>query len=332
MTSEKELFVTKQYIPVGKPISENNQTVTYRVKCVAEKGKPDGILKMYRKRNIQNLYTMLAKLDYSEYPHIYSVRYFDGNTLVVEELLDGCTLAELISQKKKSGTSLSEEEAYSIMDKLSESIARLLKNEPPIIHHDLKPENIFITRTGAVKLLNFVPDYSTAKKKPISSILHSLGAIFHEMLTGKAPVKSRCIYTGRYTPVIKKCLETNPSLRYETIDDMNTELKEAKERNVDEMSDENAVFIPFWLTIPFQGTILSFEWSLFSLFFAKGDSSTTFLFAFVFAIHTLLFTLCRFRFLRRHQVHQGTVRTLLPIFLLLCVFFILYTVILSIFS
>ena len=55
MASEKELFVTKQYVPMGQPIVQNENTIIYKVKCLAETGSPIGILKMYRQRNIQSL-------------------------------------------------------------------------------------------------------------------------------------------------------------------------------------------------------------------------------------------------------------------------------------
>ena len=51
MPSEKEKFVTKQYVPMGEPIVQNDHTIIYHVKCLCEPGKPDGILKMYRQQN-----------------------------------------------------------------------------------------------------------------------------------------------------------------------------------------------------------------------------------------------------------------------------------------
>ena len=41
MPSEKEKFVTKQYVPMGEPIVQNDHTIIYHVKCLCEPGKPD---------------------------------------------------------------------------------------------------------------------------------------------------------------------------------------------------------------------------------------------------------------------------------------------------
>ena len=93
MASEKELFITKQYIPTGEPLVQSENKLIYRVKCMAEPGQPMGILKMYRRKNIQSFYERLKHLDYSEWPHIYAVKFYDDSTLIVEEMLNGSTLA-----------------------------------------------------------------------------------------------------------------------------------------------------------------------------------------------------------------------------------------------
>lgn len=310
MASEKELFVTKHYVPVGPPISENNHALIYRVKCIREPGKPDGVLKIYRKRNIKKLYTQLQALDYSEWPHIYSVKYFDDSTLVVEEFLDGMTLAEHLDQNRSRGTTFSEEEAFQIMEQVCQYIEELMKLNPPIIHHNLKPSNIFVTTAGRIKFLDFEPDYEK-KKSSFSKILNILGSLFHEMLTGKKPSNKTYTCGKRYEPIIRKCMETNPQKQYQNIQEMKSDLEYAREHEPE--PSRETVKIPYPLTIPFQGILLSFEWLLLSYFYQRDNMPTAVLFIIVFLVHCGCFAIRRRSFLCREQVSLGLARTLLPI-------------------
>lgn len=314
MGSEKERFITEQYVPTGEPLSQNDHTIVYKVKCMAQPGKPDGIMKMYRKKNLASLYTRLKQLNYSEWPHIYDVKYFDENTLIVEEYLSGHTLAELMNHNKAKGVTFSEEEAYDIMDKLCEAIEQLSKLQPPIIHHNLKPSNIFITSTGTVKLLDFIPAYSK-KKKPFGSLLNLLGAIFHEMLTGNSPKNGKCTYKGRYEPVIHKCIEKNPDRQYASMQQLHEDLDYAKTHKP-EAAPLQAVGIPYFLTYPFQGTILAFEWILLSFFYTKDDWNTMCLFVVIFLFHSVIFALRRHAFMKENKVWLSTARKAFPVLLL----------------
>lgn len=317
MASEKELFVTKQYVPIGQPIAQNKNTIIYKVKCFAEPDSPDGILKMYRQKNILNLYTRLFQLDYSEWPHIYNVKYFDGNTLVVEEFLKGNTLAELLEQNRARGVVFSEEEAYRIMERLCDCIQQLMKPQPPIIHYNLKPSNIFVTSAGAIKLLDFVPGVSK-RKNPFSNILTILGSIFHQMLTGKAPKNGKCTYDGRYETVIRKCMEKSPEKQYNNI----TELKEELEytNTHPPVTPRGIAGIPYALTFPFQGFILAIEWLLVSFFWLHNNPATLCLFVIIFAIHSLVFAVRRHAYLKEHHVHLSTARKALPVLAMAAIF------------
>lgn len=327
MASEKELFVTKQYVPTGAPISQNDHALIYKVKCIAEPGHPDGILKIYRKQNIKKLYTQLRLLDYSEWPHIYNVKYFDDSTLVVEEFLKGNTLAELLERNRTQKTTFSEEEAYHIMEQVSRYIGELMSLQPPIIHHNLKPSNIFVTSAGRVKFLDFAPEYRKSKTS-FSSILHILGSMFHEMLTGKKPQNKKCTCGKRYEPIIRKCMENNPEKQYQNMQEMQADLKDAKNRVLEDDSREG-VGIPYTLTIPFQGILLSFEWLLLVFFYEKENLPSAILFTAIFLVHGSCYAVRRCSFLRKKGVSLGVVRTLLPLLALAAVFAVLYLVVVN---
>jgi len=325
MASEKELFVTKQYVPLGQPMVQNDHTIIYRVKCMAERNQPEGILKMYRGRNIKSLYDRLMQLDYSEWPHIYAVKYFDESTLVVEEFLQGATLAELMDTNRQRNITFNEAEAYQIMDSICDALQQLNKIQPPLVHYNLKPSNIFITNTGAAKFLDFVP----GKKKQVFSfqkLLNTLGAIFHEMLTGKAPSHGKCIYEGRYEPVIRKCLEKNPAKSYSDIKELQEDIEDKKINGSDSTST-STVKIPYHLTVPVQGFIIGFEWLLFAFFRATKDEQSAGLFFMAFLIHSIIFIVARHRFLQKQPFSFSWFRRLYPFAVLVGVLLILFLLI-----
>lgn len=124
---------------------------------------------------------------------------------IVLEYIEGERLADLIKKKK----SLSSGEALEITLQVCKALKAA--HEKGIFHRDVKPENIFITPEGVVKL----GDFGIAKTNPVSSLtpknkvlgtpyymspeqirgkglgpqsdLYSLGATLYHMLVGRPP-------------------------------------------------------------------------------------------------------------------------------------------------
>jgi len=74
----------------------------------------------------------------------------DGSAFIVMELLEGETLE---SRWERSGHKLPVREVLAMMDQLLDVLAAAhAKN---VVHRDVKPENLFLTKTGALKVLDF---------------------------------------------------------------------------------------------------------------------------------------------------------------------------------
>lgn len=139
-----------------------------------------------------------------------TVRIFDlfeenGTAYLVMEYLDGKNLAEVLKEKGK----ISVEEALELMLPLMESLKEI--HGLDLIHRDISPDNIFLTKSGEVKLLDFgSARYSVlAQNKSMSVIIkqgyappeqyqvsrdqgpwtdvYSLAATFYTMITGEVP-------------------------------------------------------------------------------------------------------------------------------------------------
>ena len=319
MATEKEEFVTKQYVPMGEPLVKNNHVVIYRVKCMQEPGRPEALLKLYHNKNVSKLYERMMHLDYTEWPHIHNVKFFDGNTLVVEDYLKGFTIQEIMDGKRAAKTKYSEAEATKIMDRVCEAVRAINEIQPPLVHGNLKKSNIFVTTGGHIKFLDFEP---SDPKRPHFNLMEFLGKLFHELLTGKEP-KGKISYEGRYKKVIEKCLDPNPENTYTDVKAITEDIEEAKEMEFDD-DEVRTVGIPYVLTLPFQGTILAVEWILFSFFFQKELMTNAGLFGLIFIIHLLLFIWRRGKFLRDEDVRIDPVKLLVPIVIFIAILVLIF--------
>src|SRR5580700_3171656 len=74
----------------------------------------------------------------------------DGSAFIVMELLEG----ETVEQRwERSGQRLAVGEVLSIVDPLLDVL--VAAHERSVVHRDIKPENLFVTKTGALKVLDF---------------------------------------------------------------------------------------------------------------------------------------------------------------------------------
>ncbi|MBE5959399.1 MAG: Stk1 family PASTA domain-containing Ser/Thr kinase [Lachnospiraceae bacterium] len=134
---------------------------------------------------------------------VYDVGVDRGMYYIVMELIEGITLKQYIARKKR----LSVKEAVSISIQVAQGIECAHNNN--IIHRDIKPQNVIISRDGKVKVADFgiaratsVNTHTTnamgsvhyispeqASNGPVDekSDIYSLGITMYEMLTGHVP-------------------------------------------------------------------------------------------------------------------------------------------------
>ena len=113
---------------------------------------------------------------------VYDIGHDDGTHWIASELVRGDTLRRVIDRGP-----LPAQKAIDIATQVAVGLAAA--HTAGLVHRDLKPDNIMVTREGHVKILDFglakqrrtAPDSTTAD-------LTDEGVVLHEMLSGKRAV------------------------------------------------------------------------------------------------------------------------------------------------
>ena len=112
-------------------------------------GKTDQIFWKYIRKNQLDTVEILVGKKHYFLPTILAVKEaFDGG-IILEERVDGLTLEEYLF---KENTEFLEEEILEIGIQLCDALHFLHSNRPPIIHGDVKPENIMISEKKPLRI------------------------------------------------------------------------------------------------------------------------------------------------------------------------------------
>lgn len=94
---------------------------------------------------------LLAALDHPAIPKVFAAYEQGRRKYFVREYIEGNTLTDIV---KDSGT-FSAEDIYGVVTQLCDVLDYLHNLTPPVIHRDIKPQNIIIAPDGCVHLIDF---------------------------------------------------------------------------------------------------------------------------------------------------------------------------------
>lgn len=192
----------------------------------------------------------LRKIYFSFIPQVYACFQENGRTFLWKEYIAGDTLYEKVEQ----GGPLSEDEAGEIMVRLCRMLEQLHKCTPPLIHRDLKPQNIVVTPERNLFFIDMetireyreTAEYDTVfmgtrktaapeqygfRQTDCRTDVYSLGIVCLYLLTGSMDVQKDTIMEMLSPPfrqIIKTCTKLDPRERYQNCGELQAALQVAK--------------------------------------------------------------------------------------------------------
>lgn len=155
-------------------------------------------------------------------PQIMEAAEQNGQTAVLEEYVQGDTLAELLM-----GARLTEREARQVTMQLCQALHVL--HSMGAVHRDVKPENVILRGSDAARIYKVASESDTQVlgttgfaapeqygifQSDERADIFSLGVLLNIMLTGKHP--SREMAAGKMGRIVRKCTMTAPEQRYQS--------------------------------------------------------------------------------------------------------------------
>ncbi len=169
-----------------------------------------------------------------EYMEDDQYRYF------IREYIEGNTITELLEMTKTGY--LTDTQIINIIEQLCQVLYYLHRQKPPIIHRDIKPDNIILTKEGTLKLIDFgisrrfsgeqgkdtvimgtqymaPPEQFGFQQTDARSDIYSLGVLMFYMATGCMDIREFNEFTINRSirKCIQKCTKFSPEDRYENV-------------------------------------------------------------------------------------------------------------------
>ena len=173
------------------------------------------------------VYEMLCGILSPHLPQVYDVIDTEDGQSVLEEYVDGMTLAQMLETERYRYLG-----ARKVLRGVCQALTIL--HEGGFVHRDVKPENVLVCPDGRAVLIDFnisrqvtnasrdtvimgTVGYASPEQLGLSQSnprtdIYAMGVLLNVMLTGKHP--SEQLARGRAGRIVRRCTAVNPNDRY----------------------------------------------------------------------------------------------------------------------
>lgn len=193
----------------------------------------------------------IANLVHPNLPVTHDFYELADRSVIIQDFITGQRLSDIIENRVR----LAPEEVVDIVVSLCDAVECMHDQTPnPLIHRDIKPDNIIIEPCGNLKLIDFgavreykddasrdtvyvgTPGYASPEQFGFGQTdtrtdIYAIGMTMNQMLTGKAPERgkepSSLLEDSMLSEIVEKATKFDPEERYENIHKLKVDLAES---------------------------------------------------------------------------------------------------------
>ncbi|MEA4955701.1 MAG: protein kinase [Pseudoflavonifractor sp.] len=231
----KEIALPASFLESYDPLeclSHSHGTETYLVQRKGSKNLC--IAKCYDRKIYKTVgeSLILKSLHHEGLPAFFDEYQDDATVCIVREYIEGTSLDQYAADH-----SLSETRIVALCVGLCDILQYIHGQKPPVIHRDVKPQNIIVKEDGHIALIDFdiariyddeaetdtqfiatrayaPPEQYGFSQTDCRADIYSLGVLLCFLLTGKTDVKNTEIPNKRISAVLRRCAAFSPEERF----------------------------------------------------------------------------------------------------------------------